>query len=123
MRSRGHHAEFGRATFVTGNDGALEGRLQLENLVVEARVSPRGEASADPDDSGTQLIFQPGAEVRDVLVIAGAKARHRECTAEWWKTGDHPLARGAFVGPTYVTTYGVPLEGSAYRLRESRRLR
>lgn len=35
------------------------------------------------------------------------------------KEGDHPLAGGVFVGPTYMTTYAAPLKGSAYRLRET----
>jgi hypothetical protein len=53
------------------------------------------------------------------VVIAGSNARHRDCVADWSKTGDHPLSRGVFVGPTYMTTYEAPLKGSACRLRET----
>ncbi len=116
MRTRGHHAEFGMATLVKDSGGALQGEIKSDDLNVKASVTPRGEAREDPDDSGTQLLFQPGQRVESVIVIAGAKARHRECDAEWSKSGGHPLSRGVFVGPTYVTTYGVPLKGSAYRL-------
>jgi hypothetical protein len=55
------------------------------------------------------------------VVIAGSNARHRTCSADWSKKGDHPLARAVFVGPTYLTTYDAPLKGSAYRLREEKK--
>jgi hypothetical protein len=67
------------------------------------------------------VLFAPGKTVEHAVVITGSDARHRTCTAEWSKTGDHPLARGVFVGPTYMTTYDAPLKGSAYRLSENKK--
>jgi len=57
------------------------------------------------------VLFAPGETVVHALVLAGSNARQRSCTADWSKQGDHPLARGVFVGPTYFVTYGVPLKG------------
>lgn len=117
-RARGHHAEYGMATLSKDSAGALQGEIRLDGLSVKASVTECGEARDDPDESGTQLLFQPGERVESVIVIGGAKAQHRTCTGKWSKSGSHPLSRGVFVGPTYVTTYGVPLKGSAHRLRE-----
>jgi hypothetical protein len=64
------------------------------------------------------VFFEPVEKVENVVIIGGANPRHRDCVGEWSKHGDHPLSRGVFVGPTYVTTYPAPLKGSAYRVRE-----
>jgi hypothetical protein len=66
-----------------------------------------------------QVLFEPGVKVENAVVLAGGNARERDCTAEWSKKGDHPLSRGVFVGPTFLTIEG-PLKGSAYRLGEEK---
>lgn len=117
MRARGHHAEYGRVSLTKDSTGAFQGEIQLEDLHVRGTAAPRGDAQEDPA-AGTQVLFAPGEEVVHAVVVAGADARHRACDADWSKNGGHPLARGVFVGPTYMTTYGAPLKGSAYRLLE-----
>jgi hypothetical protein len=117
MRARGHHAEYGMVTLMKDDSGAFQGEIRLDDLHVRGSARPRGDVRVDPD-SGTQVLFAPGERVVGAVVIAGSDARHRVCTAEWSKKGTHPLSRGVFVGPTYLTTYEAPLKGSAYRLRD-----
>jgi hypothetical protein len=117
MRARGHHAEYGQVTLVKEETGAFRGEIRLDDLQVRATATPQGDAREDPE-GGTQVLFAPGESVASAVVVAGSTAHHRVCTARWSKAGDHPLASGVFVGPTYLTTYDAPLEGSAYRLRE-----
>lgn len=118
MRARGHHAEYGMVTLVKDDAGAYRGEIRLDNLHVRGSATPKGEAEGDPV-SGTQVLFEPGEKVVRAVVIAGGEARNRACTAEWSKSGEHSLARGVFVGPTYFTTYSEPLKGSAYSLRDA----
>ena len=118
MRARGHHAEYGLVTLVKDNTGAFQGTIQLDNLRVRSSATPHGDVQEDPA-SGTQVLFAPGDKVVHAIVVAGSNARHRACDAVWSKKGKHPLSRGVFVGPTYMTTYEAPLKGSAYRLRET----
>jgi hypothetical protein len=118
MRARGHHAEYGLVTLEKDSTGTFQGEIRLDDLHVRSSATPRGDAQEDPE-SGTQVLFAPGDKVVDAVVIAGSSARNRVCDAEWSKNGDHPLSRGVFVGPTYMTTYEAPLKGSAYRLREA----
>ena len=119
-RARGHHAEYGMVTLVKDSKGVFRGEIRLDNLQVQTSSTPQSSAQADPT-AATQVVFAPGERVVHALVIAVSNARHRTCTAEWLKKGDHPLSRGVFVGPTYLTTYDVPLKGSAYRLREEKK--
>jgi hypothetical protein len=116
MRARGHHADYGMVTLVKDSTGAYRGEIRLDDLHVHSTATPHDEAREDPD-SGTQVLFAPGDRVVNAVVVAGAAARHRTCTAEWTLKGDHALSRGVHVGPTYLTTYEAPLTGSAYRLR------
>jgi hypothetical protein len=116
MRARGHHAEYGMVTFVKDSAGAFQGEIRLEDLHVRGSAVPHGDVREDPT-SGTQVLFAPGEKVVHAVAVAGANARHLVCTAEWSKEGNHPLSRGAFVGPTYFTTYEAPLKGSSYPLR------
>jgi len=118
MRARGHHAEYGLVTLVKDRTGAFQGTIQLDNLHVRSSATPHGDVQEDPA-SGTQVLFAPGDKVVHAIVVAGSNARHRACDAVWSKKGKHPLSRGVFVGPTYMTTYEAPLKGSAYRLRET----
>lgn len=117
MRARGHHAEYGMVTLVKDSTGAFQGEIRLDALHVRGSALPQGDVREDPA-SGTQVLFAPGEKVAHALVVAGANARHQACTAEWSQEGNHPLARGVFVGPTYYTTYEAPLKGSAYPLRD-----
>jgi hypothetical protein len=117
MRARGHHAEYGMVTLVKDSTGAFQGEIRLGDLHVRSSAKPHGDVREDPA-SGTQVLFAPGDKVVHAVVVAGSNARHRACTAEWSKKGTHPLARGMFVGPTYLTTYETPLKGSAYSLRK-----
>ncbi len=114
MRARGHHADFGAVTLVKDSEGAIQGELQLANLNVKATATPHGDVRSEPDPF-TQVFFEPGKTVENVVVLAGRDARERDCKAEWSKTGNHPLARGVFLGPTFLTIEG-PLRGSAYRV-------
>ena len=118
MRARGHHAEYGRVTLTKDSKGAFQGEIRLDDLHIRGSATPRGDVREDPE-SGTQVLFAPGDKVVNVVVIAGSSARNRSCDADWSKKGNHPLARGVFVGPTYMTTYEAPLKGSAYSLRET----
>lgn len=120
MRDRGHHAEYGMVTLVKESTGVFRGEIRLDNLNVQSSATPHGDVREDPA-SGTQVLFAPGKTVVHAVVVAGSNARHRVCRATWSKKGDHPLARGVFVGPTYLTTYDAPLKGSAYRLREEKK--
>lgn len=115
MRARGHHAEYGTVTLVEESTGTFQGEIRLDDLQIRSSATPHGDAQEDPA-AGTQVLFAPGKTVVHVVVVAGSNARHRACTADWSKKGDHPLARGVFVGPTYLTTYDAPLKGSAYLL-------
>ncbi len=117
MRARGHHAEYGMVTLMEDSTGAFHGEIRLDNLRVTGSATPQGDIREDPA-SGTQVLFAPGDSVVHAVVVAGANARNRACDATWTMKGNHPLARGVFVGPTYMTTYEAPLKGSAYRLRE-----
>jgi hypothetical protein len=117
MRARGHHAEYGMVTLVKDSTGAFQGEIRLPDLHVRSSATPHGDVQEDPA-SGTQVLFAPGERVVHAVVVTGSNARHRACDAEWSKEGDHPLARGVFVGPTYLTTYEAALKGSAYRLQE-----
>jgi hypothetical protein len=118
MRTRGHHADFGMVTFVKDSNGTFHGEIRVENLHIRVSATPHGETREDTE-SGTQVLFAPGAKVERAVVIAGSTSRHRACTATWSKSGsNHPLVAGTFVGPTYFTTYDAPLKGSAYRLTE-----
>jgi hypothetical protein len=119
-RARGHPAEYGMVTLVKDASGEFHGEIRLSNLRIEASAAPRGDAREDPD-SGTQVLFAPGDRVVNAVVVAGGNGRHRDCAAAWSMKGDHPLARGALVGPTYFTTYGSPLRGSAYRLLDAKK--
>lgn len=118
MRARGHHAEYGMVTLVKDKEGALQGEMQVGELNVKASAVPQGEVETEPDVF-TQVFYEPGQSVENVVVLAGGNVRERECTAEWSKKGDHPLSRGVFVGPTILNVEG-PLKGSAYRLREAK---
>jgi hypothetical protein len=118
MRARGHHAEYGLVTLVKDSTGAFQGTIELDNLHVRGSATPHGDVQEDPA-SGTQVLFAPGDKVVHAIVVAGSNARHRACDASWSRKGKHPLSRGVFVGPTYMTTYEAPLKGSAYRLRET----
>ena len=120
MRARGHHAEYGMVTLMKNSSGVFQGAIRLDNLHVQSSATAYGDPQNDPE-SGTQVLFAPGARVVHAVVIAGSNARHRTCTANWSKKGDHPLSHGVFVGPTYLTTYDVPLKGSAYRLRDEKK--
>lgn len=117
MRARGHHAEYGLVTFAKDGTGAHRGEIRLDDLHIQGLALPHGDVRKD-EESGTQVLFAPGEEVVHAVVIAGANARHMDCTAEWSKEGSHPLSRGVFVGPTFFTTYETPLKGSAYPLRD-----
>lgn len=117
MRARGHHAEYGMVTLVKDSTGAFQGEIRLDDLRIRASALPRGNVE-EGLASGTQVLFAPGEEVVNAVVVAGANARHVVCTAEWSKEGAHPVSSGAFVGPTYFTTYAAPLKGSAYPLRD-----
>lgn len=119
MRARGHRAESGMVTMVKNSSGALQGEMQVGELNVKASATPQGEATSEPDPF-TQVFYEPGQRVENVVVLAGGNVRERQCTAEWSKKGDHPLARGVFVGPTILNVEG-PLKGSAYRLQEARK--
>lgn len=118
MRARGHHAEYGMVTLVKDKEGALQGEMQVGELNVKASAVPQGEVETEPD-LFTQVFYEPGQSVENVVVLAGGNVRERKCTAEWSKKGDHPLSRGVFVGPTILNVEG-PLKGSAYRLREAK---
>ena len=120
MRARGHHAEYGMVTLMKDSTGVFRGEIRLDDLYVQGSVTPRGDVREDPE-AGTQVLFAPGETVVYAVVIAGSDARHRDCSGDWSKKGEHPLARGVFVGPTYLTTYDAPLKGSAYRLREEKK--
>jgi hypothetical protein len=120
MRARGHHAEYGMVTLVKDSTGEFRGEIRLDDLQVQSSATPQGEAREDPE-GGTQVLFAPGETVMSAVVVAGSTARHRACVAIWTKKGGHPLSRGIFVGPTYLTTYDAPLKGSAYRLREEKK--
>lgn len=116
MRARGHYAEYGMVTLVKDSKGAFQGEVQLDKLNVKASATPQGETRSEPDPF-TQVFFEPGRTVENVVVIGGANARERDSTAKWLKKGDHPLARGVFVGPTFLNVEG-PILGSAYHLGE-----
>ena len=118
MRARGHHAEYGMVTIVKDSNGALQGEMQLSELNVKASATPHGETRNEPNPF-TQVFFEPGEKVENVVIIAGGNVRERDCTAEWSKKGDHPLSRGVFWGPTFLTIEG-PIKGSAYRLGEEK---
>lgn len=118
MRARGHHAEYGMVTLVRDSTGAFQGEIRLDDLQVRASALPHGDVRGDPE-SGTQVLFAPGEKVVNAVVVAYANGRHMDCTAEWSREGSHPLSHGVFVGPTYFTTYGTPLKGSAYPLRDA----
>ena len=118
MRARGHHAEYGRVTLVKDGTGAFKGEIRLPDLRVRSSATPQGDVREDPA-SGTQLLFAPGEKVMHAVVVAGSNARHRVCDADWSKKGNHPLSRGVFVGPTYMTVYEAALKGSSYRLQEA----
>lgn len=117
MRTRGHHAEYGTVTLVKDGTGAFRGEIRLDDLQVRVSAIPQGHPREDPE-GGIQVLFAPGERVVNAVVVAGSTSRHRVCTASWSKKGDHPLSRGVFVGPTYLTTYDAPLKGSAYQLRK-----
>jgi hypothetical protein len=118
MRARGHHAEYGMVTVVKDSKGTFHGEIQLAELNVKASATPHGETTNEPDPF-TQVFFQPGEKVENVVVLAGGNVRERDCTAEWSKKGNHPLSRGVFLGPTFLTIEG-PLKGSAYRIAEEK---
>jgi hypothetical protein len=118
MRSRGHHAEYGTVTLVSDSKGRFQGEIALTDLNVRATATPHGEIRSEPDPF-TQVFFEPGKEVENVVVLAGGNVRERDCTAEWSKKGNHPLSRGVFVGPTLLVIEG-PLKGSAYRIGEKK---
>ena len=120
MRARGYHAEYGMVTLVKESAGVFRGEIRLDDLRVRSSATPHGDGRVDTT-TFTQVLFAPGEMVVQALVLAGSNARHRPCTADWSKQGDHPLARGVFVGPTYLVTYGVPLKGSVYRVREEKK--
>jgi hypothetical protein len=116
MRTRGHRAQYGMATLIEDSNGTFHGELQLDDLNVKASATPQGEVTSEPDPF-TQVFFEPGEVVERVVVLAGRNARERDCAATWSMRGDHPLSRGAFVGPTFLNVEG-PLKGSAYRIGE-----
>jgi hypothetical protein len=118
MRDRGHHADYGLVTLEEDSTGTFHGEIRLDNLHVRSSAKPHGAVEEDPE-TGTQVLFTPGDKVVNAVVVAGGNARDRVCDATWSKEGDHPLSRGVFVGPTYLTTYPEPLKGSLYRLRET----
>ncbi len=117
MRARGHHAEYGMVTLVQDSEGAYRGEIKAGELTIKASATPHGETRPEPEPF-TQVFFHPGKGVDNVVVIRGANARERDCTATWSTQGDHPLSRGVFVGPTFLNIEG-PITGSAYRLGET----
>jgi hypothetical protein len=118
MRARGHRAEYGMVTLKKDSQGGFHGEMQVGELNVKAAATPQGETRNEPD-AFTQVFYEPGTRVENVVVLAGGNVRERDCTAEWSKKGDHPLSRGVFVGPTILNVEG-PLKGSAYRLKEAK---
>lgn len=118
MRARGHHAEYGMVAFAKNGKGEFQGEMQLTDLHVKASATPYGETTNEPD-SFSQVFYEPGQGVENVVVLAGGNVRERHCKAKWSKRGDHPLSRGVFVGPTLLNIEG-PLKGSAYRLLEAK---
>jgi hypothetical protein len=119
MRARGHHADYGLVTVVKGTSGTFVGEIKLANLSVKGSVTPQGVATVQLEPF-TQVFFEPGASVKKVVILAGENARERGCVAEWSKTGNHPISRGVFVGPTFQNIEG-PLNGSAYRIAEEKK--
>lgn len=117
MLEKGHHGEYGQVTLAKDRDGVFHGEIGLDDLHVSVSAKAREGVQEDPE-AGTQVLFLPHTEVERVAVIAGALASHRECDAEWSASGEHPLSKAVFIGPTYLTTYGAPLTGSLYRLLE-----
>lgn len=118
MRERGHHAEYGHVTLIQDSTGAFLGEITLDSLRVTCVATPQGEVQVD-SSSGTQVLFSPGEKVMGAVVIAGGMANNRLCDAKWSKSGNHPLAHGVLLGPTFMTSYDAGLRGSAYRLREA----
>jgi hypothetical protein len=118
MRTRGFPAEYALVTLAKDSTGTFHGEITLDSLSVKCSATPRGDVQVD-SASGTQVLFLPGDSVTDAFVLAGSTAHNRDCDAAWSNTGAHPLARGVLLGPTYMTTYPEPLQGSAYRLRGS----
>jgi hypothetical protein len=118
MRARGHHAEYGMVSLAKDRSGTFQGEIQVAELNVKASATPRGETRTEPDPF-TQVFFEPGERVENVVVLAGGNVRERDCSGEWSKKGNHPLARGVFVGSTLLTVEG-PLRGSAYRISEEK---
>jgi hypothetical protein len=103
-------------TLARDSTGTFKGEIRLADLHVRGSALPHGDVREDPA-SGTQVLFAPGETAVNAVVVAGAMARHRDCTAEWSMEGNYPLSRGVIVGPTYFTTYEAPLTGGAYPLR------
>jgi hypothetical protein len=118
-RARGHHAEYGMVTLAKDSSGTFHGEIRLTDLNVEVSATPHGEVRNEPDPF-TQIFFEPGRKIQNVVVLAGANASERDCSAEWSKKGSHPVSRGAFVGPTFHTFEG-PLRGSAYGIAGAER--
>jgi hypothetical protein len=116
MQSRGHRAEYGMATLIKDSNGTYHGELRVDDLTMTAEATPHGDVSYEPDPF-TQVFFEPGKRVEKVVILAGEDARERSCTAEWTKSGDHPVTRGVFLGPTFLNVEG-PLKGSAYRITD-----
>lgn len=119
MRARGHRAEYGKVTFLKDSKGTFQGEMKLPDLYVKASAIPQSETTNEPDPF-TQVFYEPGQRVENVVVLAGGNVRERQCMSEWSKKGDHPLSRGVFVGPTLLNIEG-PLKGSAYRLSGAKR--
>lgn len=116
MCARGHHAEYGMVTLTQDSSGTLQGEIKLPDLNVKATATPTGEVRNEPDPF-TQVFFEPGDKVENVVIITGGNVRERDCTAAWSKKGDHPLSGGAFIDLTFLTREG-PIMGSAYHVGE-----
>jgi hypothetical protein len=116
MCARGHHAEYGKVQLVKIRKNAYRGKLRLDKLQVSASATPHGDVREEPDPF-TQVLYKPGKRIENVVVIAGANVRERDCTSKWSKKGDHPLSRGIFAGKTFLTIEG-PILGSLYHLSE-----
>ena len=116
MKSKGHYAEYGDVTMTMDSAGIYRGEIRLDNLVIKNTARPLEGEQKDPTE-GTQLMFSMGSEVVRTIILSGSGAVHKNCNAEWNIVGSHPLSRAVLVGPTFLTTYEKPLNGSLYKLK------
>ncbi|MDQ8188604.1 hypothetical protein [Pelagicoccus sp. SDUM812002] len=119
MKEKGYYSTYGDASLYMKADGSWHGRLDTDNVKIEAVCYPVGRIRGGPQSTETQVLVPPkSSKSTDIIHIAFAGHRIQDCTEEstWIIEGEHPLSDTVIVEPSTLQ-YGYNLNGSVYTVQ------